>query len=767
MKRPIVLTTLLALTSLTHLSAQYGSIKGFVYDSSTGQPLPVATVTIGGTQKGTATDRDGFYLLTRVPAGSQTLRVTYLGFEDYSKQLTVRPDAVEQVVVYMKPSVYQLDEATISAERRRLEHMNPVSAHHMTPVTMNRIPGLTGQSDLAEYLQVIPGVIFTGDRGGQFYVRGGSPVQNLVRLDGMTVVNPFHSIGFASVFDTETIGSVDVYTAGFDSRFGSRISSVIDVRSRLGNRREFRTKASASTFGYGLLAEGPLKKMTDSNPSSLSFILSGKGSWIDRTEGTLYPYLDSTGIPFRYNDLFGRVSLVGRKGDQLDVMGIHFTDIAQYSSTVKSTWETNGGGARFLVTPSGSPTLLEMGLNYSDYRGEFLESGRRPRRTRYNTLEAAITVHYNGPLFKLEWGTGMNAIHTMHTFVRSGNLLTEDEYFTTELFSYLDARLETERLLVEPGFRLQYYADQAYLSPEPRLKFKYRINDLFSLNFATGRYSQTLVSTTSPEDVVSLFQGYYSGPGFVQDTYKGKYIDDKLALAWHAVIGVTYFGPKDLKLSVEGYVKDYYRMIEYNRYKQYDLILNGDDTLPSYLIQHFILEKGWAYGIDFLAEWNLSNWNLYLAYSLGYVTREDEFMKYVPHFDRRHNLNLVAGYGFGARKLLNVKARWNLGSGFPFTPSYGMYETLATGYGRLTLDPGTSGDLGIWYGTLNSGRMPWYHRLDISVQKTWPFRNGHGLVLSLGIMNVYNRRNVFYVDRITMERVDQLPVLPTIGVTLQ
>jgi hypothetical protein len=205
-------------------------------------------------------------------------------------------------------------------------------------------------------------------------------------------------------------------------------------------------------------------------------------------------------------------------------------------------------------------------------------------------------------------------------------------------------------------------------------------------------------------------------------------------------------------------------MINYNRYKLYDLVLWTDNIHPEYLIKYFIIEKGWAYGIDFLADWNTVSWNLYLAYSLGYVTREDEYTEYVPHFDRRHNLNLIAGYKFGPRRGIEVKARWNLGSGFPFTQSLGMYESMVNGYGRFTLDPLTSGELSVWYSTLNGGRLPWYHRLDISLQKTWNFKKGGSLQLNLGLMNVYNRQNVFYVDRLTMARVNQLPVLPTVGV---
>jgi len=765
MRKSTLLSSLMLLLTLAPVFSQTGTLKGFVYDAASGQPLPLASITLPGTKMGVVTNSDGFFLMLRVPAGTQTVKTSYMGYEDDLKSVTIVPEGVEQVVVNLRPTVFELDAATINAERRRLETINPVSAHHLTQVTLNKVPGLTGQSDLAEYLQVIPGFIFTGDRGGQFYVRGGEPVQNLVKIDGMTVVSPFHSVGFASVFDTETIGSVDVYTAGFGAKYGGRTSSVIDVKTRIGNRREFKAKASASTFGYGLMAEGPLKKMTDKSPSSISVIISNKGSYIRKTGGSLYPYLDSTGIPFSYSDFFGKVSLVGRRGDQLDLIGMHYSDAADYSGLVRSTWVNNGGGIRFLVSPQASKLLLESTLFYTDYQGQYLEASSRPRNTRYNSLEWMFKMHYNGTIMKFVWGTELNVANTFHSFLGEGDVIKRDEYFATELFSFLDGSINAGKFLIEPGLRLHYYADQAFFSPEPRLKVRYRINGLFNLNVATGLYSQNLVSTSSPADVVNVFQGYYIGPAWVQDTYRGKYIDDKISLAWHAVAGLSYLGPQNLKLSVEGYVKDFYRMINYNRNKAFEIVLNSDigNDYPEYLTKYFIIEKGWAYGMDFLADWSNRIWNVYLAYSLGYVFRQDEFMDYLPHFDRRHNLNFVGGYKLGKHKNWEVKARWNVGSGFPFTQSYGLYEDIVLRTGGFAIDPLTSGELSIWFAPINEGRLPWYHRLDASIQRVWTLSEYQTLEFSFSIMNLYNRQNVFYVNRITLERVNQLPILPTVG----
>jgi hypothetical protein len=299
--------------------------------------------------------------------------------------------------------------------------------------------------------------------------------------------------------------------------------------------------------------------------------------------------------------LFGKVSLVGRKGDQLDLIGMHFTDGADYTGLMRSTWVNNGGGLRFLVSPSGSNLLFESTLYYSDYRGRFVESEKRPRTTHYNTLEGMFKIYYNGPVLRYIWGTEINVSNTLHSFAAPGNLLKQDEYFATELLTYLTGTYETKRFLIEPGVRFHYYADKSIISPEPRLKVRYRINDLFSLNLAAGRYSQNLISMSSTEDVVNIFQGYYISPAYIQNTFRGTFINDKIQLAWHAVGGLNYLGPKNLKLSVEAYIKDYYRMINYNRYRLYDIVFNVDigNDFPDYLSRFFVLKRGWPMGLIF------------------------------------------------------------------------------------------------------------------------------------------------------------------------
>ena len=193
----LMLSPVLVVSALT---AQTGSLKGFVFDSQTGSAVPLATVRINNATIGTSSDGFGFFSISRIPAGGHEVITSFIGYQDDTTKVNIREGSVAELVIHLTPKVFELGEAVINAERARQERINTAAVHRITPVTISKIPGFTGQADLAEFLQVLPGIIFTGDQGGQFYVRGGAPAHNLVKLDGMTVINPFHSIGFISVF---------------------------------------------------------------------------------------------------------------------------------------------------------------------------------------------------------------------------------------------------------------------------------------------------------------------------------------------------------------------------------------------------------------------------------------------------------------------------------------------------------------------------------------------------------------------------------------
>ena len=205
--------------------SQTGVIRGFVYDKKSGEPVIGCAVYLGdGKAWAAASDVNGYFTMSKVPPGKYTLFASDLGFQKYSKEVEVLAGRVINDKIYLDQQVESIDEVVISGEKQQMKTQIQTSVIKVTPKQMEKIPSIGGEPDLAQYLQVLPGVIFTGDQGGQLYIRGGAPIQNKVLLDGMIIYNPFHSIGLFSVFDTDIIKQVDVYTGGFAANYGGRIS---------------------------------------------------------------------------------------------------------------------------------------------------------------------------------------------------------------------------------------------------------------------------------------------------------------------------------------------------------------------------------------------------------------------------------------------------------------------------------------------------------------------------------------------------------------
>jgi hypothetical protein len=291
--------------------SQLASIRGFVYNKKNGEPVIFTNVFLAGTTMGAQTDVNGFYSITRVPEGSYTISITAIGFEVFEQKITVAKGQLLNKNLTITEKELRLKEFEITSEKENEQSRVGTSVTTITSKEMNRLPTIGADPDLAQYLQVLPGVTFTGDQGGQLYIRGGSPIQNKVLLDGMIIYNPFHSIGLFSVFDTDVIRNTEVYTGGFGAEYGGRVSSIMKITTKDGDKKNLRGKVSASPFVSKIQLEGPLNKQEDENSGSTTFLLSGRSSYLKQTAKTFYPYVDTAGLPFNFTDLYGKDCLFG------------------------------------------------------------------------------------------------------------------------------------------------------------------------------------------------------------------------------------------------------------------------------------------------------------------------------------------------------------------------------------------------------------------------------------------------------------------------
>jgi hypothetical protein len=764
-------TLFLFLTS-TNIKAQIGaSIRGFVYEAESGEAAMFANVQLAGTTYGASTDVNGYFMITKVPEGEYTLLVTYLGFDTVKTVVNLKEGKILDKKFFLKKSSLKLETVTINAEYIERRTETKTSVVKITPKTIRKIPSIGGQADIAQYLQVIPGVIFTGDQGGQFYIRGGSPIQNKVILDGMTIYNPFHSIGLFSVLETDLIRNADIYTGGFNAEYGGRISSIMDITYRDGNKKHYKGNVGVTTFGAKAVLEGPIVKQTSPDGGSSSFVLSFKHSYLAESSKTFYKYIDEDGLPFNFTDVYGKVSLNSSNGSKLSLFGFNFNDnVKGYKGVADYGWNSYGGGANFVVVPGKAPVLVEGIFAYSQYNSGINSVALNDRSSFISGFNGGLDFTYFFGKNTLKYGISMEGYRTEYLFTNFANAKIEQIENTTQLGIYVKYKAVMGKFILEPGFRLQWYASLANVSPEPRLSMKYNVTNRFRLKFAGGFYSQNLIAATSDRDVVNLFYGFLSGPENLPSSFNGEPITHKLQKAQHLILGGEFDITKRLFLNIEGYYKYFSQLTNINRFKIYNSN-NAPEGAPDRQTKDFIIEQGNAYGVDMVLKYDYQKWYVWFVYSLGYVNRlyenkDGELDEYTPHFDRRHNINAVISYITGTKKQWEFSARWNFGTGFPFTQVQGFYEHLQLPGGVNTDYPTENGHLGLIYADIFQGRLPTYHRLDFDMKRNFYLSENTKMILNVSITNVYNRKNIFYVDLVTSDIVYQLPFMPSVGLSL-
>ncbi len=762
------LTALVLTLASLGLAGQTGGLRGLIVDQADQSPLNLAKVSLsaGGKTLESYTNNDGFYQVNGVQVGTYKVTFSRAGYAPQTIEIRVSADKNTFTRITMKESVIELDDVVIDARKQEKQTKVSTAVVQLNPKSIGTF-SIGGEPDLVRALQVMPGVITTGDQGGQLYIRGGAPIQNLVKLDGMILYNPFHSIGFFSVFETDILQSADVYTAGFGAEYGGRTSSVMDIRTRTGRRDRISGKVSASTYLGKALLEVPIgRKKNGIAPSSL--LVSFKESLLDQAAPIFYPYVatEYDGLPFEFRDLFSKYTLETNGGNKLNIFGFNFSDAVRFAGGKSIAWNSVGYGTDFTVVPASSNTILQGHLAQSSYTITSTEIENRPRFSTINGFNGGLDFTYLlRKADELKYGLEFIGYYTDYQFTNTVGRSLQQEDNTTELGIYFDYKRQQGRWLIQPGLRLHNYSTMGVLRIEPRFGFKYNASENVRIKGSAGRYSQNLIAANSDRDVVNLFYGFLSGGGIDLPSKIGdEDVQGTLQTADHVVLGVEFNPAPRWNVELEAYFKNFGMITNVNRFKLYDDIPQYANQ-PERLRKDFMVERGLARGIDALVTYEDKHWYLWAVYSLGRSSRYDGEQTYAPFFDRRHNTNFVVARKFA--KQLELNLRWNYGSGFPFTPIRGYYEQLpfTNPDGSPYLDypyPSENGQMGILYGDLNSKRLPDYHRLDLTAKKAWDIKEHQRLEASLAITNVYNRRNIFYYDTPKAQRVNQLPIMPTL-----
>lgn len=718
-----------------------GSIKGIVADSLTGERLPLVNVLISGKPIGAATDVNGFYFLSNAPAGTVKVRASLIGYRPVEQEITVRSRQLATLNFRLAPTEVSIEGVTTTAERR-MRYDTDVSTQPIGAAEIEIVPAAV-EADLFRTISILPGVVSTSDVTSQFYVRGGGGDQNLIVLDGMTIYNPFHALGLFSIFDADAIKEAEVLKGGFPAEWGNRLSSVISIHSKEGNKNRFSGKLSASVMSAKALLEGPA-------PWEGSWMVAARKSYFD---GILQRFVRQP-TPFDFYDVIARANIDNGEDGRISFHTLISDDRISQKSPIEPdySWKNRAYGVSWFQVIQ-SRYVAEVSFSSSSFSGSL-----DPKQNQQMTprLSEISDLYFNGQVTYFtdagdSYGAGlMFRLPSYHyLFFNSAGYEREESSRSSETGLWFKYKVKQfAPFAFEAGLRSDF---TALLSPliddafEPRLSLSYAFSPSLSAKLSYSRVHQRTITITNEDDVVALFETWIPVPRDLPAEEADQYII--------GVDGDLGFLP-GLNFNIQSYYKNYKRLLDYNREKidQYD--------------PDFAFGTGKSYGGELFLEYKQAAVYGWISYSLGWTERRIGNLVYPPRYDRRHNLNLVAGYKLGQGWDLNL--RWEYGSGLPYSQITGFYDRL--GLGGIFDGPGYGTEPGTPYtvlGPKNQGRLPAYHRLDVSLSKTIPLAAHLKMILEASAINVYDRRNMFYYNRTTGERVDMLPFLPTANVRIE
>ena len=423
-----------------------------------------------------------------------------------------------------------------------------------------------------------------------------------------------------------------------------------------------------------------------------------------------------------------------------------------------------------LVT--GSSSILEGHVAYSDYRVTQTDSSRHDKHSAISGYNMGLDITNFIGSNRLRYGLAFEGYSTDYQYYNPYGIDAKQNENTIDIAAYATYKISTGNWLIDPGLRYIYYSSLHTGSLEPRLSAKYNATDRFRIKMAGGFYSQIFLDARSDNDIVNLFSGFLTGSGELNKptTFRNNPVTNCVQRAQHLIVGAEYDFTQHLTGNAELYFKNFSQLLNSNRNKMFDpgdqaYSSGGPYEKPEYYLTDFIIETGMAYGFDMSLCYDIDWLYLWATYSLGWVTRTDEIQTYTPHYDRRHTINLLTTIRLGEQHQWEISGRWSFGSGFPFTQTQGMYENIRFEGGIATDYPFINGDYGIAYGELYAGRLPNYHRFDLSAKRRFSIGKRSILDVNLSVTNLYNRNNIFYFDRLTYTRVDQLPIMWSLGMT--
>lgn len=722
---------LLLTATISAQGQEAGTLRGNVSDSSNGEAIIYANVVLQGTTIGAATNTLGYYFITSVPVGEFQVTISCLGYRTFRSVIVVRSGEVTRLDARLVPMNVQIEGLTVVGEHEAHRNASDLGLQKITTRELRMVPAGV-EADVFRIIQSLPGVSTVGDVTSRFYVRGGGGDQNGIFFNGATIYNPFHGLGMLSVVDPEMISVMEFYKGGFGADYGGRISSIINVVTKDGDKNSYGGSGYASLVSGKAMVEGPI-------PTG-SFIVTGRKSYYGKY---LNRFLHNQDAPFDFYDLSFKVTstspLLG-KDSKVSVFGFLSKDEVMRDDPFKSDYSVanNVYGINWYKVWS-SPLYSVVSLSYSGLDAELKpnQSGATPRMNNLSDISANwdFTYIYESR-DEMAFGVQTKSLTTSLALRNMRGRWIELVMKGTDFTLYGDYRfLRWETVSFTVGLRLKLAA-LSWGRPvpfEPRTSFTYKPLPNLALKAAIGVYSQELTTLTDETEIISIFEPWVITPNKINSPH-----------AFHYQAGLKYYFTESSTAELEGYYRTFVDLIEENDRKN----LPRDND--------YMNVKGESYGVEVLLKRQEMDFFIQGSYCLSWAQTTKRGIITTPKYDSRHSINLLAEYTVGSG--WSASLMWALKSGLPFTPIAGFYDRLESGTDVLG-----QYSQAIYWGEKNSQRLPYYHRLDINV--TQQLQLGWAkMTIGANVINVYDRKNIFYFDRNTGEQVFMLRFFPSLSI---
>ncbi len=731
------------------LSQGLSSISGFVRDDTSGEPISYANVFLSNSTLGAATNQDGYFVISNIPVGKYEVNATMIGYGIFKQYIELSEGQPIRLDIRLNEEIIQTTEVLVTAERQKFERSMESSQISLDIREINSAPAFI-EPDVFRTLQMLPGVQTTSDFSSALYVRGSTPDQNLIMLDGIAVYNPYHLGGIFSTFNTDAIKEADFHAGGFPARYGGRMGAILNVLNREGNTRKVKGSANISLISSKGLIEGPLPSWRGMKGS---WMISGRRTYFDTVIDALKipigQRIDGSDIyfqfPYYFYDYQVKVNVDIDQDHRLtysrfygdDIVDFSFEETLESSGTnvnvrsetgfgVKWPWgnHTNGLTWRWIIAPD---LVAKTFFSHSRYRFDFELSAQDRNTYTYTdstielfsdvTFRAFDIIKDNTIETALTWQAAQDHTVTGGFQVKDVNfdlgldisIATQDTSLDFSLLSLVNNTREiaffaqdkwdfSEKLKFQFGLRSTHYNlhNNIYFDPRLSMKYHYSKDIAFKLNW--GLYHQFLTTANNQDENLRLVELWLGIPK-----------DKPASVAQHIISGLEYMSPKNIFYRLEVYHKDFDNLLTLKQENTNTVEGAESDSTTN----EFWDTKGNSHGIELLIKKSSGKLNGWVGYTYArtkYYTNPSGW--HYPNFDRTHTLNIVGNIELSQD--LEFSAGLTRSSGNPYTKILGrLYEWEQDLYSNM-----------VWYpydsyivGEKNTERYDDYFRVDIGLTR--------------------------------------------------